>query len=902
MHLILLLGSLMAMGVTLAANSGDGFVSVYRGSCATASRSDVHVVSSKIPANTRCNLGSHDFGLQAVLDFRMDCSTGQGQVRMFAPGSDCTSPIDTQCADGMGKGLGLYHVFSCDLGAASPTLTPAPSSAMVPTTGPTSNVATKQPSPASAIVTGTLVPSKAITPSPTQTALDLSEGEEDPYGVYGGEEGEETSAPAPQTAIAYCSTQNGINQAACNTKIKKCANQYGIKMKWTGPGCTTASGIKYHDGGCQCDGYCGYNCKGRCNNDKACTWNDQAKLCLVKKTGAVGVGIRFSKEAKTALQAWTSNAKLSSFVDEYITLMKPTRVHFCDGSKEESDFLVRQMVQNGTLIPLNPELRPNSFLARSDPSDVARVEKQTLICAKTPEDVGPTNNWADIAETRADMKRRYDGCMQGRTMYVVPYSMGPVGSELSFNGIEITDAPYVVQSMKVMSRMGQAAKLDLEKRGDFVPGVHSVGAPLKPGQEDVPWPANKDKRITHFPDTSEILSYGSGYGGNALLGKKCFALRIAGYRAKQQGESMAEHMLIMCATNKKTNVKKYIAAAFPSACGKTNFAMMTSTLPDYKLETVGDDIAWMRFVNGKLHAINPEAGFFGVAPGTSMATNPNAMHSCERDTIFTNVAMTENADVWWEGMSKLTPGTRLTDWLRREWIAGETTTPAAHPNSRFCAPARNCPIMDSNWENPAGVPIDAIIFGGRRSTTIPLVYESRNWEHGTFLGATMGSEQTAAAEGQVGAFRPDPMAMIPFGSYNIGDYFQHWLNIGQKQGAVLPKIFFVNFFKKQNGQFIWPGFGENSRLIKWVCERTEGTGKGVESPIGILPQVGGEGGLDVSGLKLDDATIKELFKIEKKEWLQEVESYKKSLSGFGARVPKRLFAQLDILETNIKKL
>ena len=563
------------------------------------------------------------------------------------------------------------------------------------------------------------------------------------------------------------------------------------------------------------------------------------------------------------------------------------------------------MVRQGTLIPLNPKLRPNSYLARSDPGDVARVEKQTLICTTKKEDCGPTNNWADPVQTKKELQDLYRGCMKGRTLYVVPYSMGPVGSPLSFNGIEITDSPYVVQSMKIMARMGDASKNDIHKRGDFVPGVHSVGYPLSsPAQPDAPWPSSSMKRICHFPETNEILSFGSGYGGNALLGKKCFALRIAGYMAKKEGNSMAEHMLIVCATNKKTGKKKYIAGAFPSACGKTNFAMMSSTLPDYKLETVGDDIAWMRFVNGRLHAINPEAGFFGVAPGTSDLTNPNALASCSRDTIFTNVALTENFDIWWEGMSKLTPGTRLTDWLRREWIAGENTTPAAHPNSRFCAPARNCPIMDPSWEDPAGVPIDAIIFGGRRATTVPLIYQSRDWDHGTFLGATMGSEQTAAAEGQVGSFRPDPMAMIPFGSYNIGDYFQHWLNIGAKQGAVLPKIFFVNFFKKENGtgKFIWPGFGENSRLIKWICERVEGTGKGVESPIGILPVVGGEGGLDISGLNLDKKVVDELFKIDKKEWTAEIETYKKSLSSFGDRVPKKLFAQLDKLEQNIKKL
>ena len=612
-----------------------------------------------------------------------------------------------------------------------------------------------------------------------------------------------------------------------------------------------------------------------------------------------------ARDAAAALAQWTNNDKLKKFVSEYINLMTPERVHFCDGSEAEQTLMISDMVRSGTLIPLNPAKRPNSYLARSDPGDVARVEKQTLICLPKTDDVGPTNNWADPVATKKEMHDLYKGSMKGRTMYVVPYSMGPVGSELSFNGIEITDSPYVVQSMRVMARMGDASKKDLEKRGDFVPGVHTVGAPLNsPSEQDASWPSSKTKRITHFPETSEILSYGSGYGGNALLGKKCFALRIAGYRAKKQGESMAEHMLILCAKNKKTGKKKYIAGAFPSACGKTNFAMMTSTLPDYELECVGDDIAWMRFVNGRLHAINPEAGFFGVAPGTSMSTNPNAMRSCEKDTIFTNVALTEDFDVWWEGMSKLTPGTRLTDWLRREWIAGESKAPAAHPNSRFCAPAKNCPIMDPSWDDPSGVPIDAIIFGGRRSTTIPLVYQSRDWEHGTFLGATMGSEQTAAAEGQVGSFRPDPMAMIPFGSYNIGDYFQHWLNIGAKQGAVLPKIFFVNFFKKENGtgKFIWPGFGENSRLIKWVCERVDGTGKGRESPIGTLPEIGGPGGLDISGLNLDKKIIDELFKVDKKEWTNEIATYRKSLTSFGPRVPKKLFAQLDKLEQNINKM
>lgn len=611
------------------------------------------------------------------------------------------------------------------------------------------------------------------------------------------------------------------------------------------------------------------------------------------------------RDASKALASWTSNQKLKDFVSDYVTLMKPERVHFCDGSEAENKMMVDHMVASGTLIQLNPKLRPNSYLARSDPADVARVEKQTLICTTRKEDCGPTNNWADPAETKKEMRALYDGSMRGRTMYVVPYSMGPVGSPLSFNGIEITDSPYVVQSMKIMARMGDASKADLEKRNDFVPGVHTVGVPITtPGQPDSPWPSSSTKRITHFPETSEILSYGSGYGGNALLGKKCFALRIAGFMARRDGNAMAEHMLIVCATNKKTGKKKYIAGAFPSACGKTNFAMMNSTLPDYHLDTVGDDIAWMRFVDGKLHAINPEAGFFGVAPGTNMTTNPNAMHSCSKDTIFTNVALTSDFDIWWEGMSKLAPGTKLVDWLRKEWVAGESKYPAAHPNSRFCAPAKNCPVIDSKWEDPKGVPIDAIIFGGRRSTTIPLIYESRDWVHGTFMGACMGSEQTAAAEGAVGSFRSDPMAMLPFGSYNIGDYFAHWLHMGQTKGVKLPKIFFVNFFKKEHGtgKFIWPGFGDNSRLVKWMCERIEGTGKGVETAIGVIPVVGGEGGLDTNNLNVSAEQFEELFKIDKKEWTKEVEINKATLKSFGDRVPKELFEQVEKLEKNVQKL
>jgi len=607
-----------------------------------------------------------------------------------------------------------------------------------------------------------------------------------------------------------------------------------------------------------------------------------------------------ASEVKSALATFAGNdEKLASFISKNVELMKPERVHFCDGSAAESKFLIDQMVRAGTLIPLNPKKRPNSYLARSDVADVARVEKQTYICAPNKDDVGPTNNWADPEVMRAEMTKLYTGAMAGRTMFVVPYSMGPYGSKLSYNGIELTDSPYVVESMKIMARVGPRAIEAIKKDKKFVPGTHTVGAPLQPGQQDVPWPCSTTKRITHFPATREIMSFGSGYGGNALLGKKCFALRIAGAIARDEGW-LAEHMLILGVTA-PNGKKRYVAAAFPSACGKTNFAMMQSTLPGWKIECVGDDIAWMRFVDGKLHAINPEYGFFGVAPGTSPKTNPNAIASCEKNTVFTNVALTEDNDVWWEGLSKPEPGTRMTDWLRREWIAGETKTPAAHPNSRFCAPAANCPIIDPNWENPNGVPIDAIIFGGRRSNTIPLICESKDWTHGTFLGSTMGSEQTAAAEGTVGAFRPDPMAMIPFGSYNIGDYFKHWLTIGKTKGVQVPKIYFVNFFKKDSkGHFIWPGFGENSRLLKWICERAEGKAGAVETPLGNLPELAS---FDSNGLEgVSQSTLKELFKVDKAEWTKEIDVRRATLKSFGNRVPQELFKELDKLEEGVKKL
>ena len=613
-----------------------------------------------------------------------------------------------------------------------------------------------------------------------------------------------------------------------------------------------------------------------------------------------------AREAAAALNATIQSDKIKAWVSEYVALMKPERVHICDGSEAEKKMMVDQMVRVGTLIPLNPAKRPGSYLARSDVADVARVEKQTVICAASKDDVGPTNNYAPVEQTKKEMHELYKGCMQGRTMYVVPYSMGPVGSKLSYPGVEITDSPYVVQSMRIMARMGSEVLKAIGKDGSYVPGVHSVGAPLTaPNAQDVPWPCNSNKRITHFPATREIMSYGSGYGGNALLGKKCFALRIAGSIAKDEGW-LAEHMLILGVTP-PNGKKKYVAAAFPSACGKTNFAMMlpspsfTQASPGWKVECVGDDIAWLRFVNGKLHAINPENGFFGVAPGTGVHTNPNAIASCAKDTIFTNVGLTPDMDVWWEGLSKPAPKLQ-TDWLRREWVQGETKTPAAHPNSRFCAPAKNCPIMDPKWEDPAGVPIDAIIFGGRRSTTVPLVYQSRDWVHGTFMGATMGSEQTAAAEGKVGDFRPDPMAMIPFGSYNIGDYFQHWLKVGATKGATLPKIFFVNFFKKDtNGQFIWPGFGDNVRLLKWMCERLDGQGKALDTAVGHIPDYK-NGGLDVRGLDIKDEQLEALFKLDKAEWTKEVATYRATLKSFGDRVPKALFDELEEVSERVSKL